>query len=298
MCVTTTDTERKQSSTTAFHLSSSASNPSPTIGGSSTDKMNSSPLSSLTSLISGGKEKHDKSTDPNNGSRSMEDTPSQGAQRKYSVLLSDESGENDSDHRNSSLLSNENNAAVNGGNVSKATAGEGSSQVNKIEGRSFCAEMIMLPVGVCQSSSDFAEQMDIFMRCQHPLDLLCMFHEDDDRGDGDGDGVSMNASNRAHCGEEYGDAPVHRVSGYYAIPRSCEYCGSPDIDLCHENSKCERPKSFFLREKPPFCLKGRSRWQGEENNVGLGSFKKQEDKLKSNESEENDETTMACSAWV
>jgi len=125
-------------------------------------------------------------------------------------------------------------------------AGDRGSQVN-IESNNICPQMIMLPA-VCQGSSNLAEQMEVFMACRHPLDLLGMFHEDE-VDSGSGEKINVNA-----CMDE-GDSLVKRVSGYYTIPRSCEYCGSHSIDLCHENAKCERPRSFFPRERPPFCSK-------------------------------------------
>mmetsp|Transcript_15153 Transcript_15153/g.17025 ORF Transcript_15153/g.17025 Transcript_15153/m.17025 type:complete len:237 (-) Transcript_15153:145-855(-) len=127
----------------------------------------------------------------------------------------------------------------------------------------FCAEMIMFPA-VCQRSSNFAEHMDIFMACRHPLDLLgTMFHEDDEI-------VGSNTAASAYViegggGDHAENNNHHQVSGYHAIPRTCEYCGR-NIDSCHENTKCERPKSFFPKEKPPFYSPSDgSKWSIEKN---------------------------------
>eukprot|EP00536_Pseudo-nitzschia_multiseries_P001562 jgi/Psemu1/3524/gm1.3524_g len=277
------------------------------------------------------------------------DAPSQRPPRKHSLVLSDDQNDGDDDeeeeddyycpdHPESSFLlsksksdtSAPDNDGRGGGGGGTRTVfpetkhghghGHGNIPVKKIEGRSFCAEMILLPVsGVCQgSTADFAEQMDIFMRCQHPLDILGMFHED---GDGSAAGVGSIHEDDCDCDDNNNhntnnDEPVvQRYSGYYAIPRTCEYCGSPDIDLCHKNeyASCERPASFFPRETPPFCTKGRSRWHGEgegetiTNNsvgvvgVGAGSslVSKQDDESNrsSNEHRENESPT-SCSAWV
>jgi hypothetical protein len=152
----------------------------------------------------------------------------------------------------------------------------------------FCAEMIMLP-SVCEGSSNFAEQMDTFMTCRHPLDLLgTMFHEDENDDDACVDNNNNN-NNEGGGSDEHNnnDNNQVRTSGYHAIPRNCEYCGSNNIDLCHTNvtennnnnnnnnnttKKCERPRSFFSRERPPFhphddtiCSNGYSKWMTEKN---------------------------------
>mmetsp|Transcript_18992 Transcript_18992/g.39014 ORF Transcript_18992/g.39014 Transcript_18992/m.39014 type:complete len:174 (+) Transcript_18992:129-650(+) len=137
----------------------------------------------------------------------------------------------------------------------------------RVKLNNFCAEMITLPAGVCQGSTDFAEQMDIFMRCQHPLDILGMFNDEEVEGGG-GDNIIKTS----YSGDANGDAQAHRVSGYHAIPRSCEYCGSPDVNICVNDSKCERPRSFFPRERPPFCPKGGSKlWDKGKNCLGVAS---------------------------
>mmetsp|Transcript_19988 Transcript_19988/g.43475 ORF Transcript_19988/g.43475 Transcript_19988/m.43475 type:complete len:268 (-) Transcript_19988:137-940(-) len=267
MCASTTDAAKEQTSNTALHLFSSDSTSSPMIVDSCNDGSSPSPLSSYTSILE----------------------------------VEDEcNGMKDPNHDSSSSFIVNNNAALDSGGVSKTTMdgnidGGKSSQVN-IEIKTFCDGMITLPVGVCQGSTDFAEQMDIFMRCQHPLDILSMFH--DDKGKVGVDGDSINVSYQAHCdGAGEGDAPVNRACGYYAIPRSCEYCGSPDVSLCKKNSKCERPESFFPRETPPFCLKGRSKWHGMEENVRIeSSSKKEVEEIKSDENE--NKCRMTCSAWV
>ena len=48
--------------------------------------------------------------------------------------------------------------------------------------------------------------------------------------------------------------------GAYAIPRTCEYCGSGTTDLCGQ--ACQRPKSFFRKKRPPFSPKGPD-WESE-----------------------------------
>jgi hypothetical protein len=40
----------------------------------------------------------------------------------------------------------------------------------------------------------------------------------------------------------------------YTLPKSCEYCGCDSTDQCQ--GACQRPKSFFLKQRPPFCPPG------------------------------------------
>jgi hypothetical protein len=40
----------------------------------------------------------------------------------------------------------------------------------------------------------------------------------------------------------------------YTLPKSCEYCGGEHTDQCQ--GACQRPKSFFLKQRPPFCPPG------------------------------------------
>ncbi|KAL3905961.1 MAG: hypothetical protein SGILL_009467, partial [Bacillariaceae sp.] len=123
----------------------------------------------------------------------------------------------------------------------------------------FCAQMIMLP-GVCQGAGD---QLDIFMACRHPLDLLGMASPED--GDPSDYHASTNSGSGAH----------HRVSGYHAIPMSCEYCQSPDITKCGDD--CERPKSFFSTKRPPFCPKGGPEWDDNDFAIGKAANESYED---------------------
>jgi hypothetical protein len=113
----------------------------------------------------------------------------------------------------------------------------------------FCGH-ILFP-NVCQG----ADQLDIFMACRHPLDLLSMFHEEDGNGPSQHEVIGGGDHTSNNCDSEN---DVHRVCGYYAIPTSCEYCGSPHIDQCTAN--CQRPRSFFPRQRPPFCPKDESEW--------------------------------------
>ena len=94
------------------------------------------------------------------------------------------------------------------------------------------------------------------MRCQHPLDILGIFNEDARESSVD--------VNHSVSGDADEDIQVHRPSGYYAIPKSCEYCGSSNIDLCRDSPECKRPKSYFPKEIPPFCYKGDSKFEGEQ----------------------------------
>jgi hypothetical protein len=183
---------------------------------------------------------------------------------KSSFILSDD-GDNEF-RSNSSFLVPSDKAPSEVGSISEAKSAHDSETHVEVKNSNFCAEMIMLPIGVCQGSTEFAEQMDIFMRCQHPLDILAMFHEDEVER------ASVENFNHSYSGD--GGGEVHRVSGYHAIPRKCEYCGAHDVDLCKDDPKCERPKTFFPREKPPFYSKGGSKWK-EEKNAGTSSYGEQ-----------------------
>lgn len=89
---------------------------------------------------------------------------------------------------------------------------------------------------------DFADGVDIFTACRHPLDnLLGIFHDDDDEEE---DAKNVD------------DDVVQHVSGYYAIPTTCEYCGSPRLEDC-DPKRCQRPRSYFPTMRPPFCKKGK-----------------------------------------
>ena len=192
-------------------------------------------------------------------------------QRSTSIAFSENNDDIHLDSNNTDGSDNNNNSNNNTKTAAAAAATigieEGNSNNNNIDvdtSSSFCAEMIMLP-SVCEGSSNFAEQMDTFMTCRHPLDLLgTIFHEGDENDD------NTCADNHNNHNEGGGGAEEHnndnnnsvRTSGYHAIPRNCEYCGSNNVDSCHiENNisnnnnttkKCERPRSFFPREKPPF----------------------------------------------
>jgi hypothetical protein len=80
----------------------------------------------------------------------------------------------------------------------------------------------------------------LLQQCRHPLDLFSVFHEND----------------------AVGSEPSERLlPGMHFIPRSCEYCGAEDTDRC--TSKCQRPKSFFLKKRPPLCPEDATLWDPE-----------------------------------
>jgi hypothetical protein len=116
----------------------------------------------------------------------------------------------------------------------------------------FCAQMILLPA-VCQGAGD---QLDIFMACRHPLDLLGMSFPQDGE-DGNDNDISQHDNNS--CDD------VPRLSGYHAIPTECEYCGSSHIDQCPED--CERPRTFFPKQRPPFRPKDTAEWDANDNAI-------------------------------
>ncbi len=74
-------------------------------------------------------------------------------------------------------------------------------------------------------------------QCRHPLELFSMFHD-----------------HRA----PHLEAVDHLLPGMHVLPRTCEYCGASDTDLC--TKECQRPKSFFRKSRPPFCPPDRSQW--------------------------------------
>lgn len=285
MCSSTADAKvKKKAENSALHVSPPMSPSSPTVVKSEDC------LSDRSSNNKGASRSHyaDLSDTDDEGDRD-ETTNSMtfSLPKKIDSLLLDDGDENEPGHPDSSLIVN---------NI------EHDSRINKdrdahaeVQGSNFCAEL--LPGGVCQ-------EMDIFMRCQHPLDILAMFHEDEVAG------MNGDSINHSYAGDMAGETEVHRVSGYHAIPRSCEYCGSKDIELCRENPECQLPKTFFPRERPPFCSKGKSKWKEEKRNATIPSNGDQNDAItESNgdkddaitESDENIEkrvATMACSAWI
>lgn len=84
--------------------------------------------------------------------------------------------------------------------------------------------------GSCLPSCEhgFEEQLDVLMHCRQPLSFLQFFEHDQ--------GI--------YQGEECG-------VGAYVSPRSCEYCGASTTTLCP--ASCQRPKLYFLKQKPPFA---------------------------------------------
>lgn len=88
----------------------------------------------------------------------------------------------------------------------------------------------------CQGNA-LAEQIDMMTQCRHPLELFSMFH--DPRVSHD-------------------DAVDHLLPGMHELPRTCEYCGASDTDLCPP--QCQRPKSFFRKKRPPFCPPDSTIW--------------------------------------
>ena len=148
--------------------------------------------------------------------------------------------------------------ALSVGALSVGSISEGRETINNDavigdSNNAFCSGI--LPESVCQGSTLFSEQMDVFMRCQHPMDLLTIFQEDGKGSNGES--------------ADYSEPEVHQVSGYHALPRTCEYCGSPNIDLCKDNAECTRPKSYFPRSKPPFYSKGGLKWKEEKKGATI-----------------------------
>ena len=78
------------------------------------------------------------------------------------------------------------------------------------------------------------------MQCQYPLDFLSHFQE---QRQGGGAAVDVH----------------YYPAGMYTIPKSCEYCGSESTDHCNP-STCQRPQSFFRKQRPPFCQPNQAEW--------------------------------------
>mmetsp|Transcript_40966 Transcript_40966/g.98791 ORF Transcript_40966/g.98791 Transcript_40966/m.98791 type:complete len:244 (-) Transcript_40966:146-877(-) len=78
------------------------------------------------------------------------------------------------------------------------------------------------------------EQFQFVSACRHPRDFLTIFQEHADSFDG----------------------AEHAVAGFYHIPKECEYCGAASTKFCPNH--CTRPKSFFQRKRPPFCVPGKA----------------------------------------
>jgi hypothetical protein len=119
--------------------------------------------------------------------------------------------------------------------------------------QNFCAQIVLLPSALCQG-----DQLDIFMACRHPLEILGM-HSHAAEGEVDVITHQLPHANqhirRNNKNDDHESCPSsNRVSGYHAIPINCEYCGSPDISNCHPG--CQRPQSFFPKRRPPFSPKG------------------------------------------
>ncbi len=295
MCPSTNDTEGKvKSENTPLHLSPSLSN-------SNLRKQKSE--GSSRSGFSSPSEKIGDESKSDQFLASLSVTQSRLSAKAKSILSLMEDNEKN-DNPNSSFLADSVNGfsevmSENGSIAEGRDARDNDSQVGA-KNSNFCAEMMMQPGGFCQGTTDFAEQMDIFMRCQHPLDILSIFQED---GKG---AAGVDAVNNS-IDVDGGAQPV-RASGYHAIARKCEYCGSQNIDLCREDPDCERPKTYFPRERPPFCSKGGSKWTTP-TNIGMaskgggnGTISKYEEFARHKENSKQDveatEATMACSAWV
>ena len=286
LCDSTTDAnERNSSANTPLHLSPSMSSSSPTIGNMRTiENSNRSSHSNTGSILD--EDDDDGDGNPIYVTSSPPKAGTKRAQGKPNLVLSDDGGGTNSGHLNSSFLAASIDEGTPAGGDKKASHDRDSHA--EVKSSNFCAEMIMLPEAVCKGSTEFAEQMDIFMRCQHPLDILAMFSEDDVEGGVVGGSISQSD----------GEVQVHRVSGYHAIPRSCEYCGSHNIDLCREDTKCERPRSYFPKEIPPFRSKGTLKWK-EEKNVGIVPNGGEDDVItESTENAQKKAAMIACSAWI
>lgn len=165
-------------------------------------------------------------------------------QRSTGLLLSDNEVDSESD----------NNPFFDGNNDHNGNCCSNSSSSNNSGEGNFCAEMIKFPVVACQGSSNFADQLDLdqFMTCRHPLDLMTtMFHESDAIENQAQSNNSSRISNNNRNNQQEQELE-QQSSGYHAIPRSCEYCGSCNIEMCSQNPNCTRPCSYFPKERPPF----------------------------------------------
>jgi hypothetical protein len=74
---------------------------------------------------------------------------------------------------------------------------------------------------------------------------------------------------RQHDGE-YEEQQQEYVTPY-PLPSSCEYCGASSIKDCSP-AHCERPASFFVKQRPPFLAQG-ERWDPKTDEVLPQSLK-------------------------
>ena len=73
--------------------------------------------------------------------------------------------------------------------------------------------------------------------------------------------------------------------GMYTIPKSCEYCGAESTDQCTES--CQRPKSFFRKQRPPFSPPG-PQWDS----------KTDYEIVVEEEEDEKNESTASAKSWM
>jgi hypothetical protein len=119
-----------------------------------------------------------------------------------------------------------------------------------------------------------AAKVDWITQCHNPLEYLqSLGSPPGDPGDPSRDEPpSTSCPKNVSGGESEGDNDQSYAAATYIafrLPHHCEYCGSPSTAECGSNAAtadctisrrcCQRPPSYFPKQRPPFCQKDK-RW--------------------------------------
>ena len=95
----------------------------------------------------------------------------------------------------------------------------------------------------------------------------------------------------------------------FPLPSHCEYCGASSLQDCENHKKkrgfgkkkCQRPKSYFQKQRPPFASKGDPRWNPvtelENEKIDHRQFVEEYRKSKRLESSNSDHDNNNASDW-
>mmetsp|Transcript_2322 Transcript_2322/g.4295 ORF Transcript_2322/g.4295 Transcript_2322/m.4295 type:complete len:318 (-) Transcript_2322:375-1328(-) len=112
---------------------------------------------------------------------------------------------------------------------------------------------------------ELAERVDWITQCHHPSEVLQTLGLSPRN-----DKVSNELINPATATTgDSGAVATTTDTPYVAfrVPLHCEYCGSLSTSMCSPE-KCQRPRTFFPKKRPPFCAHDPKQWDTDDCFIG------------------------------
>eukprot|EP00980_Cylindrotheca_fusiformis_P012897 scaffold3211_cov120-Cylindrotheca_fusiformis.AAC.5 len=101
------------------------------------------------------------------------------------------------------------------------------------------------------------KSLPILTQCHSPAEIFSYFSKDeeDEKNRGNNSTTRHHNADQQHAAVQEDQENANTNAILYPLPTSCEYCGASSTKDCSPSS-CNRPSSFFRKQRPPFVASG------------------------------------------